>query len=90
MQIMTINNLNRKCVTMKKLAIILLLTVMLTGCKNTLYHITVVNENGDIIREYHEVTYSRLNDRTYRIHKSDDRMEEICGGIIIAEPENNN
>lgn len=75
----------------KKLAIALLLSIMLTGCgqghEQHLYHITVIDNNSDVVAEYQEAKCQNLDTGVYRIVTPDGKTVIVSGGIVIIEEE---
>ena len=70
---------------------ILLAIIMLDGCNiSPTFNIRVLNIDGGVVEEYHNVTCIENGDGTYRIIKPNGDIIEVSGDNVITEPENNN
>lgn len=72
----------------KKIAtVILLCGLILTGCKQTFYHVTVYGQDGTPISEYHEVASYTESEGGTRLFFSDGKFVVIKNGIVVFETE---
>lgn len=72
---------------MKKVMAILLCGLILTGCKQTSYHVTVYGQDGKPISEYHEVARYIESECGTRLYLSDGKFVVIKNGIVVFETE---
>lgn len=72
---------------MKRVVVALVMAVLLTGCENPCYHVSVYGKDGTLIKEYLEVTYYSQSDGSTILLLSNGSKVVINSDMVVIEEE---